>query len=259
MKATMNNTESAQATTVSTNPFAFDLTATETSATRRLDFTPALQEKARARATELVKACANPEKPDLQAMANKMMDTGVAADLLDLIHAVYSEEDIQSDASVLDECPEEDLAKMLESQRSNRSKAKHTGLRTKLPVTITYIASMYAELMIRVKTGKAYNGSARTLAVDVESLKNDPDQLKRKINSLASKKSRLSKLAEFDDEAKTELDEVEAQLAELRALRPAKTRTAVKSMPVAELKKALKELDKDGLPEDLLALIAKIG
>lgn len=253
MKTTKtNNTKTEQ----NVNPFASLLADTAETGVRRLDYTPVLQDKAHTRAVDLCKACTTTE---LQAKANKMMDTGVAADLIDLITSVYNDETIKADAKVLDDCPAEDLDKMLESQRSNRSKAKRSGLRTKLSNTVTYIASMYAELLIREKTGKAYNGSTQKIALDVDALKADPDLLKRKINSLASKKSRLSKLAEYDDSAAAELHETEAQLEELRALRPAHQRTAVKNPSVAELKKALLQLDPAELPENIRAIISKIG
>lgn len=251
MKQNKNNTE-----TNVINPFAELQASTEANVTRRLDFTPVLQDKARTRATELCKACTT---EDLQVKANRMMDTGAPADLLDLIHSVYDDETIKADSAVLDGCPEDELDKMLESQRSNRSKSKRAGLRTKLTNTVAYISAMYAELLIREKTGKPYNAGSRQIEYDLDALKNDQDALKRKINSLASKKSRLTKLAEYDESAASELAEVEGQLAELRALRPTKSHTAVKSVPVDVLKKALASLDKADMPEDVLELIEKIG
>lgn len=239
------------------NPFeSLDATSSSAGMIRRLDYTPALQTRARERATQLCKSCVTEE---LQLLANQMMNSGNPADLLNLIHAVYDESTITADSEVLEGCPDSDLAKMLESQRSNRSKAKRAGLRVKLANTVSYISAMYAELMIRERTGKAYSASGNKIELNVDELAKDQDALKRKINSLASKKSRLSKLAEYDEQAKSELLEVESQLAELRALRPTKTKTAVKSVPVDELKKALASLDASEIPSDILALIEKIG
>lgn len=252
MKA--NNTNRKESVPTN-NPFAMLASAPSEKAVHHLDYTPALQNKAHERAIELCKSCTTPE---LQEKANRMMDTGDAADLIDLIHSVFDDETIKSDATVLDGCPDGDLAKMLESQRSNRSKSKKAGLKSKLQNTVAYISAMYAELLIRQKTGKAYAGTT-AITLDIDKLKSDDDLLKRKINSLASKKSRLHKLAEYDEAAKAELNEVESQLAELRALRPNASRTAVKSVSVTELKKALKQLDKADLPEDVLALIEKLG
>lgn len=247
-----NNTN----TKTNSNPFEA-LTASATSgAVRRLDFTPALQEKARTRAVDLVKSKMTTEQAE---QANTMMDSGDPKDLLQLIAMFYSDETIQADASVLDGCDPDDLPKMLESQRSNRSKAKKAGLRKSLANTVSYIAAMYAELIILSVTGKAYAGSSQTIELDVEALKDDPEALKRKINSLASKKSRLTKLAAYDESAKAELEDTEQQLAELRSYRPQTTKTVVKSASVAELKKALLSLDREDLPEDIVALIEKLG
>lgn len=148
---------------------------------------------------------------------------------------------------------------MLESQRSNRSKAKKAGLRASLANTVAYIAAMYAELIIRSVTGKAYAGSSQTIELDVEALKSDPEALRRKINSLASKRSRLTKLAPYDETARAELEKTEQLLAELRSYRPQVTRTAVKSPSIEELRQALQHLDREDLPEDIAALIEQLG
>ena len=167
-----------------------------------------------------------------------MLQDRTPESLLAFITTGLTSEDLTQAATVLDGCPEDDLPKMLESQRSNRSKAKRTGL-TAMPKVIDYVSSMVAELLIREKTGKAYNAAGTKLATDHEALAADQDLLTRKINSLASKKSRLNKLAAYDDKAKAELAEVEAELQELRALRPTKTKKTVKSVKLDDLKAGL--------------------
>ena len=64
---------------------------------------------------------------------------------------------------------------------------------------------------------------------------------------------------QYDETAKAELDQVEADLASLRALRPAPTRTAVKSITTDELRKALAMLNPDEVPAEVLELMTKIG
>lgn len=245
-----------------TNPFEFVETAVEDKKSRRLDYTPALQEKARGRAVELIKTVGS-TRMDLTDQANAMMDSGDAGALIQLIEAVYPHEVWTEDAAeVLEGCPDEELSKMLESQRSNRSKAKKAGLRTKLVNTVAYISAMYAELLIRERTGKAYVSTGRGSSgeeLDLEKLAADPDALKRKINSLASKKSRLSKVAPYDEEASKALEQTEKDLAELRALRPTPSRTVVKSIPIEELRKALGMLNPDEVPAEILELMKKIG
>ena len=115
------------------NPFAF---ATEelsaSTAVRRLDYTPALQEKARAMATELIKTVADRQDAELIEKANQMMDTGDAATLFDLVQDVFGDDRLVEASQVLLGCAEDDMPKMLESQRSNRSKAKKAGIRAKM-------------------------------------------------------------------------------------------------------------------------------
>ena len=75
------------------NPFAF--TTEELSAStsvRRLDYTPALQEKARAMATELIKTVADRQDAELIEKANQMMDSGDAATLFDLVQDVFGDD-----------------------------------------------------------------------------------------------------------------------------------------------------------------------
>lgn len=254
----MNKNTEKSTTNQNANPFNFAAEVSTETKTRRLDFTPALQDTARARATDLVKLVST-ERLDLADLANKMMDTGAPTDLLELIRAVYDDEKIKADAAVLDDCPDEQLAKMLESQRSNRSKAKRAGLRVKLSNTVAYIAAMYAELLIREKTGKSYNGTNRQTELDYDQLATDTDMLGRKINSLASKKSRLTKLAQYDEAAKAALEETEAELARLRSLRPTTTKSVVKSMDINTLREVLSKLDESELPDEVVELMKKLG
>lgn len=108
-----------------TNPFEALTSQNTSGAVRRLDYTPALQEKARVRALDICKSKMTAEQA---AQANTMMDSGNPTDLLALIAMFYDDEQIVTDAhAVLDGCTPDDLPKMLESQRSNRSKAKSLG------------------------------------------------------------------------------------------------------------------------------------
>ena len=103
----------------------------------------------------------------------------------------------------------------------------------------------------------------RTTELDTDALSGDPEALRRRINSLASKKSRLTKLADYDEKARAELDEVETQLAELRGMRPEKTKTAVtKSVQLKAVREALQSLsaeELEALPEAMRELAKKLG
>ena len=63
--------------------------------------------------------------------------------------------------------------------------------------------------------------------------------------------------------ARAELDEVEAQLAELRGMRPEKTKTAVtKSVQLKAVREALQSLsaeELEALPEAMRELAKKLG
>jgi len=238
-----------------TNPFdGLEATATK-QASRKLAYTDQLQATARARAIELTKACTDPARADV---ANTMLATGSVDTLVDLIHEVFTDEDIKSDAEFMESATEEELAKMLESQRSNRSKAKRSGLRS-MTNALGFISAMYAELMIRSVSGKAYKASGNRLTDDRSALAGNNELLAKKINSLASKRSRLVKLALYDESAKTELEAVEAELKELRALRPQSSKTVVKSRLQDEVRTALASLNKEDLTPELLELMKKLG
>lgn len=251
-------------TITANNPFAFATEELSTSsAVRRLDYTPVLQEKARAMATELIKTVADKQDAELIAKANQMMDTGSAETLFGLVQDVFGDERIVEASQVLLGCAEDDMPKMLESQRSNRSKAKKAGIRSKMTNCVTYVSAGIAEMLLRQAMGKPYHGTGRTTELDTEALTGDPEALRRRINSLASKKSRLSKLADYDVKARAELDEVEAQLAELRGLRPEKSKTVVaKSVQLKAVREALQSLsaeELDALPEAMRELAKKLG
>lgn len=251
-----NNTNTTNTTSI--NPFANLEAVTSANTTRKLAFTDILQTTAKSRATELVKSCTTPE---LAEQANRMLDSGDPADLLSLIHAVISDETIKQDATVLADCPTDDLPKMLESQRSNRSKAKRKGLRTSgITNVVDYVSAMYAELLIRETTGKSYNGGGNKLSDNHEELAANADLLDRKIASLASKKSRLSKLAALGDAAATtQLNEIEQELSELRALRPSKAKVSIKSVKLDDVRAALASLDESDMTPELLELMKKLG
>lgn len=255
----MKNSNTKKNTTVaSSNPFAAFAAEPSTSSVRRLDYTPALQSISRERAVALVGT--KNMTPEQAAQANKMLD-GQPQDLIELIGMFYDAETIKADAAVLDGASDDVLGRMLESQRSNRSKAKKTGLRTNITAVVTYVTSMYAEMLIRSVTGKAYAGATQAITEDLSVLKADPAARDRKIASLASKKSRLSKLAQYDEAAANELVEVETMLAELRSYK-AKSTTVVRSATTKELKQAVAKLSADeleSLPENVRELLSKLA
>lgn len=259
-----NNKETnAEQLNTTPNPFNFGPSSPTTAGTRRLDFTPVLIDIANNRASELMMNVS--KMPELYDLVNKALDEGNPQDLIDLIKAVYNDKVIKTDSESLSGCDEDQLSRLLESRRSDRSKAKKKGPRTNVTVCKTYISSMYAELMVRAYWNKPYTGQAGTTATDLDTT--DQSALAKKVKSLQSKKCRLGKIAQYDDVAKKELDEVNAEIARLNALRPTvktgNTTTVIKDAQVEQLRDILKTLDINSLPEDqqakALELIAKLG
>ena len=245
--------------------FAEDTSPVASTGTRRLDYTPVLQEKARGMALDYIKTVSTKAGVDaeLATRTNAMLDSGDAGLLFAELTTCFSQDTLHEAAQVLLGCSEDDLPKMLESQRSNRSKAKKAGVRTKMTTCVAYVTAGLAEMLIRDAMGKPYQGTGRPESLDAAALAGDPEALRRRINSLASKKSRLTKLADYDTKAATELAETENELAELRALRPEKTKTVVsKSAQLATVREALRSLTEEelaALPEAMRALAEKLA
>lgn len=247
--------------TTTTNPFEM-LTAQPNdvaTATRRLNHTVELNSRAAERATEAIKrASANPE---LHELANKMM-AGDPADLLDLFEKTGIIANVEADAAVLDGADEDELKRLLESRRSDRSKCKKKGIGSSMLNCRNYVAAMYAELMVRQAMGKPYTGARGGAELNLDALAGDQDAIVRKVKSLQSKKCRVKKLAEAGVAgASDELAEVEAEIERLNALRPmarVTTKSAVKSIKVDELREALSKIEGD-VPAEILELMAKLG
>lgn len=249
MKKQNTNLNTTEATVI--NPFeSLSAVSAGQAGTRKLAYTGVLQDKARSLTTELIRKAGGDAK--LAPLANAMLADKTPESLLAFITEGIPSEQMTEASKVLDGCPDDDLPKMLESQRSNRSKAKRTGL-VAMPKVIDYVASMVGELLIRERTGKAYASTGK-LPTDHDELAADQETLVKRINSLASKKSRLTKLAAYDAKAKAELDAVEAELQELRALRPNKTKTTVKSIKLDDVKAALAAMS-DEEKASLIALM----
>ena len=241
------------------NPFQFDATPTD-SKTRKLAFTDVLNSTSNARAHELMTVKCN--TPELKAQANEMLN-GDPSVLVQLINNVFGEETIKTDAAVLDGCDNDQLKKMLESRRSERSTSKKKGIKSSAIICKSYISSMYAELMIRVQLNAPYTGSnASGSDVDVSDL----DAINSKIKSLQSKKCRLNKLAAYDETARAELAETEAEIERLSAYRPTtvnRAKVVIKSDQLKALRDELSKVDVSSLPEAeqarFLDLMAKLG
>lgn len=240
------------------NPFQFATEAND-SKSRKLAYTSILMDTANRRAHEVMTEKCN--TPELKELANTMMD-GDPNILVQLLTEIYGET-IKTDADILDGCDEDQLKKMMESRRSDRSTSKRKGIRTSAVNCRSYISAMYAELMIREQLHTPYTGS---FAGSSELDETDLEAVGRRIKSLQSKKCRLKKLADYDEDAATELSETEAEIERLSALRPTTRvagKTVIKDLKLDELRDMLKTIDPETLPESerdkLVDLMQKIG
>lgn len=248
-------------TETNVNPFVFE-NGTVENGVRKLDHTSALIGLANTRATDLMKSVST-DRTDLIDLANRMMDNGDRDDLVQLIKSVYDDGQIATDATeALTGADDNELDKLLESRRSDRSKAKNKGIKSNVSVCKTYISAMYAELMIRSMTGKPLSDSNKSVDIDYDALGADMDALTKKVKSLQTKKCRLTKLANYDQTAREELQKTNEEIARLNALRPSTrstSKTAVKSISVDTLRDALSKLDASQVPEEVLELMKKLG
>ena len=224
---------------------------------RKLAYTAILIDKAQTMAQELM-LTQSTLRPELTDLVKKVLTEGQTNDVIELITLFYGET-IKTASTVLDGCDAEQLDRLLESRRSDRSKTKKKGLTNMLNVK-TYLACMIAELIIREKTGKAYS-STTTVEYDLEALGNDQLALGKKIKSLQSKKCRLAKIAQYDAAAMIELTEVNEEISRLNSLRPNTTNgstTSIKSVQVDQLREIIAGIDINTLPADQQAKMLEL-
>lgn len=249
--------------TIKSDPFAFESNGTEESGTRKLDLTPELIGLSNTRATELMRTVS--KTPELHELANKILDDAQTQSIIDLIHQVFDEETMKQDAEFLKGANENILSRLLESRRSDRSKAKSKGPRKSVQIAQTLFSAMYAELLVRMAGNKPYQTTKTEL--DYDELKADQDALNRKIRSLQSKQSRLRKTAEFIDADAKALEVVQDEIDRLKSLRVGvpnvSSKTIIKSADAETLRKALELVDTNKLSQDeqekIQAMMAKLG
>lgn len=159
------------------------------------------------------------------------------------------------DKSMLDGATEDELSRLLESRRSDRSKAKKSGLTT-LDSIRRYISAWIAELVIRAASGKAYKAPSSGQLGDFEST--DRDEITKKIKSLQSKKCRLNQAyrtvvaAGIDSpELSKQIEEIEAEITRLNAMRGTTPRVKITDTVVtdAQVTEYLKSLTAEQLEE----------
>lgn len=196
------------------------------------------------------KATASPEVGQLAAA----MQTGGMPELQAFVDGTC---EIPS-TEVISECSDEELSRMLESRRSDRSKAKKAGL-TSIDNIRRYLSAWIAELVIREATGKAYKAPGTTELGSFEST--DYDTITRKIKSLQSKKCRLSAVLKYGPNAtvEAEVQEIQTEIDRLNAMRGSKPRVKstdnIKAMDLDSLRAAIGAMS----DEEKAAIIAQLA
>lgn len=189
-------------------------------------------------------------------MIDEALDSGTYSSACNLIEAVIG----TPQCGALAECTDDELSRLLESRRSDRSKTKKKGLRTNVAVMLTYFAAVIAEMAIRAASGKEYVAQSAAATIDVEALALDQEALNKKIRSLQSKQSNLRRAlkyipADTDAPERDELKRVQAQIEELQSRRTSTVKTVSAKVPSAEtLKQAIAAMSE----EEKQALIAQL-
>lgn len=192
-------------------------------------------------------------------MIDEALDSGTYSSACNLIETVIG----APQCGALAECTDDELSRLLESRRSDRSKTKKKGLRTNVAVMLTYFAAVIAEMAIRAASGKEYVAQSAATTIDVEALALDQEALNKKIRSLQSKQSNLRRAlkyipADTDAPERDELKRVQAQIEELQSRRTSTVKTVTTKVPSAEVLKkaiaAMSEEEKRALMEQLQAV-----
>ena len=225
-----------------TQLFKFEEESAAKSANRQIEYTAQLNAVSHQRALDLLKIASQKDRTDLHPKAQKIMD-GNVQDCMNLINEIYDDSKLASDAEFMKDAEDDVLDRLLESRRSDRSKTKAKGLNKNMTILVNYVAATYAEMLVRKVSGKQYNA---TVSNGIEVDENDKEAIGRKIKSLQSKKSRLSKVAQYDPEAKAELDQVVADIArlnELRGVAQVSTKQIIKDADIDTLRNVLGKLE----------------
>lgn len=225
----------------------------------KIAYTEQLVTVSKQRATEALRIASTDE--ETFKLAETVVNGGEAETLFDFLTKTVGD-NVAQDAEFMADASENELSRLLESRRSERSHTKKKGLLSSTVALNKYIAAGYAEMLVRTAWNKPYEATS-TIDVDTEDL----DAINRKIKSLQSKKSRLNKLVKLGDEdAIAEQSEVIAEIDRLAQFRPT-TRTqstaVIKDIDTDVIREALSKVDFKTLTDEealkLTALMEKLG
>lgn len=233
------------------NPFVLGAEATTHTNSRTIHGAAELIAQCNALALDAIKKASTDAEIGTLAAA---MQTGGVAELQAFVEATV---EVPS-TDVIKDCSDEELSRMLESRRSDRSKAKKAGLTT-IDNIRRYVSAWIAELVIREASGKAYKAPGSSELGSFEST--DYEEITRKIKSLQSKKCRLSAVLKYgpNETVEAEVKAVQAEIDRLNAMRGTKARVkstdAVKSMSLDDLRASVAAMS-DEEKAQLVAMLA---
>ena len=232
---------------------------TATQGRNQIRYTAQLNSISNQRATEALRAATKDET--LFNEANTALNSGEATDLFAFLESAVGS-NIEADAAFMADATEKEFDSMLESRRSDRSKTKAKGLNNSVTIATKYLATGYAEMLVRTAWNKPYDTTA-----SAELDTSDLDAINRKIKSLQSKKSRLTKLVELGDAAAQQayndvVDEID-RLASFRPETRTVGKTVIKEADTELIRAALSQVDVSTMDADqakkLEDLIKKLG
>lgn len=200
------------------------------------------------RCKELIAEAKN--DPTIGTKIMECLKSGEAVDIFQLIEGSVIQQITTDATECLTGATDKQLARMLESRRSERSTAKKTQFKNLKNVT-DYISASYAELVIRQASGKAY---AATSGIDLSD--GSADAINRRIASLRSKQSRMKPLAKFSPEAQKDLEAVQAEIAQLQQKLGVTAKATTQTR--AELLSDLMKIDLTSLPPEVAARLQAI-
>lgn len=183
-----------------------------------------LQQFSQTIANEIFANISKSTDAELIASIQPILASGDYANTCELIGKFYDDATIADKTGFLKSCSSTELDRLLESRRSDRSKARKAGLAQNFP---RFLADVIAEKAIRLTSGKQYNqNSVGTAAIDVEALAADQVALNKKIRSLQSRISVLRSKLQFapaDHPGHAEIARLQEQVRELQAHRVSTT------------------------------------
>lgn len=254
-KTTTNTTSTTENTTVA----SLFQTATSSTASRAIPGAAELQVFSQTAGNSIFMQLSESTDAELMQNVAGLLASGDYSDACKLINQFYTDKQISDGTVFLKDCNTTELDRLLESRRSDRSKARKAGLTTCFP---RFLADVVAEMAIRLASGKAYAVSSTGHGtIDIEALAADQVALNKKIRSLQSRISVLRSKGQYapaDWEGFKQIEALKQTVDELMAHRISTsnrtTKTVVDKRAVAT---AISNMSADELAE-LQAKIAEM-